>query len=38
LGASSIAVEIAKKFNLEVTTFYPALVGFETSQDFSSLS
>lgn len=38
LGASNIAIEIAKKFNLEVATFYPALVGFETSQNFSSLS
>lgn len=38
LWASSIAINIAKKFNLEVTDFYPALVGFETEQDFSSLS
>ncbi len=38
LGASSIAIEIAKKFKLEITTFYPALVWFETNQNFSSLS
>ena len=38
LWASSIAVDIAKFFNLEVTDFYPALVGFETEQNFSSLS
>lgn len=38
LWASGVAVDIAKKFNLETTEFYPALVGFETDQDFSSLS
>lgn len=38
LWASWIAVDIANKFNLETTEFYPALVGFETSQNFSSLS
>ena len=38
LWASNIAIGIAKKFNLETTEFYPALVGFETKQDFSSLS
>ena len=38
LGASGIAIDIAKKFNLEITEFYPALVGFETKQNFSSLS
>lgn len=38
LWASGIAVNIAKKFNLEITEFYPALVWFETKQDFSSLS
>jgi len=38
LWASSIAIDIAKKFNLEVTEFYPALVWFETSQNFSTLS
>ena len=38
LWASEIAIDIAKKFNLEVTEFYPALAWFETSQDFSSLS
>ena len=38
LGASGIANDIARKFNLEKTEFYPALVGFETSKNFSSLS
>lgn len=38
LGATAIAINIAKKFNLETTEFYPALVWFETKQDFSSLS
>ena len=38
LGSSAIAINVAKKFNLEISEFYPALVGFETSQDFSSLS
>ena len=38
LWASRIAIDIAKKFNLEVTEFYPALVWFETNQDFSPLS
>ena len=38
LWATSIAIDLAKKFSLEVTEFYPALVGFETSQNFSSLS
>lgn len=38
LWASAIAIDIAKKFNLWITEFYPALVGFETKQDFSSLS
>ncbi len=38
LWASWIAINIANKFNLETTDFYPALVGFETSQNFSSLS
>ena len=38
LGATAIAIDIAKKFNLETTEFYPALVWFETKQDFSSLS
>ena len=38
LGATSIAIDIAKIFNLEVTEFYPALVWFETSQNFSLLS
>lgn len=38
LGSSAIAINIAKKFNLEISEFYPALVGFETDQDFSSLS
>jgi hypothetical protein len=38
LWATEIATDIAKKFNLDVKEFYPALVGFETSQNFSSLS
>jgi len=38
LWATPIAIDIAKKFNLKITNFYPALVGFETGQDFSSLS
>ena len=38
LWASWIAIDIAQKFNLNVTGFYPALVGFETNQNFSSLS
>ena len=38
LWASWIAIDIAEKFNLKTTEFYPALVGFETKQDFSPLS
>ena len=38
LGATAAAIDIAKKFNLKITDFYPALVWFETDQDFSSLS
>ena len=38
LWASDIASYIANKFGLKATPFYPALVGFETKQDFSSLS
>ena len=38
LWATAIALDIAKKLNLSVMKFYPALVGFETNQDFSSLS
>ena len=38
LWASGIAENIANKFGLETTEFYPALVGFETSQNFSPLS
>jgi predicted Rossmann fold flavoprotein len=38
LWASDIASYIANKFGLKATPFYPALVGFETSQNFSSLS
>lgn len=38
LWASGVAVDIAKRFDLKTTKFYPALVGFETSQNFSSLS
>ena len=38
LWASAVASDIANKFGLKTTPFYPALVWFETSQDFSSLS
>ena len=38
LWATMIASNIADIFGLETVPFYPALVGFETSQDFSSLS
>ena len=38
LWATAIASDIANKFGLKIMPFYPALVGFETSQDFSSLS
>lgn len=38
LWATSIAIDIANKLRLKTTPFYPALVGFETSQNFSSLS
>ena len=38
LWATAIALDIASKFGLKTMPFYPALVGFETSQNFSSLS
>lgn len=38
LWATEVAINIAKKFNLEVANFYPALTWFETNQDFSPLS
>jgi hypothetical protein len=38
LWASWIAIDVAKFFGLKTIPFYPALVGFETSQNFSSLS
>lgn len=38
LWASWVAIEIAWDFGLETTPFYPALVWFETKQDFSLLS
>ena len=38
LWATAIASNIASKFGLTAMPFYPALAGFETSQDFSSLS
>ncbi len=38
LWATAIASDIANKFGLKTTSFYPALVGFQTSQNFSSLS
>ena len=38
LWATAVASDIANKFWLKTTPFYPALAGFETSLDFSSLS
>ncbi len=38
LWATGIAIDIAKIFWLETIQYYPALTGFETNQDFSSLS
>ena len=38
LGASWIAIDIAKYFCLDTTEYYPALVWFETKQNFSFLS
>ena len=38
LWASSVAIDIAQSFWLKITPYYPALVGFETKQDFSLLS
>ena len=38
LWATAIALDIANKFELKTMPFYPALVWFETNQDFSSLS
>lgn len=38
LWATAIASDIANKFGLKTMPFYPALVGFETNQNFSSLS
>ena len=38
LGSSDIALKIAKDFDLRYSDFYPALVGFETEKDLSSLS
>jgi len=38
LWATAIASDIANKFGLKTMPFYPALVWFETSQNFSSLS
>lgn len=38
LWASPIAIKIAESFWLKTTPFYPALVWFETNQDFSPLS
>ena len=38
LWATWIAVDIAQSFSMETMKYYPALVGFETKQDFSSLS
>ena len=38
LWATNIALNIAKHFNIWFTSFYPALVWFETEQNFSSLS
>ena len=38
LWATWIAIDIAQSFWLKTMPYYPALVGFETNQDFSSLS
>ena len=38
LWATWVAIDIAKSFRLKTTPYYPALVWFETKQDFSSLS
>ncbi|MDR0369323.1 MAG: NAD(P)/FAD-dependent oxidoreductase [Candidatus Peribacteria bacterium] len=38
LGSSDIALQIAKKYALSSTDFYPALVGFETTKNLSALS
>ena len=38
LWSTGIATDSAKKFNLKTTKFYAALAGFETEQNFSSLS
>lgn len=38
LGATDIATDIAKTFNLTYVNYFPALVWFITNQDFSSLS
>ena len=38
LWATGIAIDIAKNFGLKTRPYYPALVWFETEQDFSSLS
>lgn len=38
LWATSVAINIAKIFNLEYINFYPALVWLETDKDFSCLS
>jgi predicted flavoprotein YhiN len=38
LGASDIALQIAQDFNLPFRAFTPALVGFETEKDLSTLS
>ena len=38
LWATAVVVDIANKFWLKIMQFYPALVGFETNQNFSPLS
>jgi predicted flavoprotein YhiN len=38
LGSSDIALQIAKEHCIRYTDFYPALVGFETKEDVSSLA
>ena len=38
LGSSDFALQIAKELDLQYSDFYPALVGFETEKDLSSLS
>ncbi|GHV22023.1 hypothetical protein FACS1894176_05610 [Bacteroidia bacterium] len=38
MGSSDIALQIAQDFDLPFRAFAPALVGFETEKDLSTLS